>query len=156
MGKFSQLAFYRSPFLGILVVSLLTLSSAFCGYIDDSMIALRGALTIAIALCVTLLAYVPFIALLVGIANGRYMHRVIPLAYLLYLLAALQLAHTCIFFAIYTLDDESFYGVCDDCGGPVGVMTRLFYYAGITFSSVGYGDIGAVSIVASLSVLPVL
>ncbi len=131
----------------------------------NNIVGLRIALAVLFAVALVLLVYPPFVLLLYAIVSDQYTCPRIRPAYLLYLLASLQLVQAHIYFALFLYDETgSFTNVCSvrtlpaDCTYEQSflVMARLFYYSSVTFVSVGYGEIVPISLLASLLVLPQL
>ena len=155
-------------FGGITLLVLLTVISAAFGYVQTAGVRITAAIILALA--VVIMAYVPFIRLLYVLIStsdsaSKNVCGRLPPGYLVYLLAALQLAHAHVFWVLFLTDEDgAFYNVCGNavlpgaCTHDVSflVMARLFYYSAVTFVSVGYGDIGPRSLVASMFVLPEL
>ena len=155
------LLFGDHAFIGIIFYTASTVITAAFGLLDN--LVARASIAVIFATVLTFIVYVPFIVLLVQLSRNRLACSQIPPGYLIYLLAALQLAHTHIYWAIFLFNEQrSFTNVCAidraDCTHDDAflVVGRLFYYSSVTFVSVGYGDISPISFVATVSALPEL
>lgn len=157
------LLFAERPWLGIAVYVALTVVSAAVGLLEP--FGLRATLVLLICVPLVLVVYVPFVVLVVKILGNKYRCGRIPPGYMVYLLAALQVAHAHIFWTLFIFNEErSFTNVCSVTTPPAScthddaflVVGRLFYCSSVTFVSVGYGEIVPISFGATLSVLPLL
>jgi len=157
------LLFSNRPWFGIAVYVVLTVASAAFGLLEP--LALRATLALVIAVPLVLVVYIPFVVLTVKILNNDYRCGRIPPGYMIFALAALQLAHAHIFWVLFLFNEQgSFTNVCSPTTPPAScthedafaVVGRLFYFSSITFVTVGYGEIVPISFGATLSVLPML
>ena len=157
--------FIRRPCIGSLILYVSSWLVPLIGYIPDY--TTRVVLAWLAAAIVVVLAYVPFLTLLYGVVRDIYKCATIPAAYLLYIFFALQLAHTNVSYAVYVGDEpRSYSGVCGaleadplDCIvqiRPWWIYTRFYYYAAVTFVSVGYGDITPQTWLSTLVAFPLL
>jgi len=152
---FARMPWYAAVFIftGLVVLEMLV------GLVP--VLGVRGTAAVLIAVTLTVLAYVPFIRIIVTLAGrSRQCALLTPPGYLVFVFAALQLAHAAAYFALFMFDETAFSNVCGSSGPPCTfaqsplVMLRLVYFSAMTFTSVGYGDIAPQTPLATLLTLP--
>lgn len=154
--------FSSTPYVALVLLAAVCALTPLLAWALDSY-AWRVAWTVSLAVPVFIAVYVPFVAALAFLVQGRQMCDLLSPGLLLYFFFGIQLAHTQIAYAVFAGDEANSYSnvcgsqtppSCSVADAPYLTYFAFFYYIVDMYASVGLGDILPLSTVARAVTIP--